>query len=151
MAPHINIRAYHPSDKAILTDILQQLVPTYFAENEINDFENYLDHEVEQYFVVEVNREIVGAGGINFEDNYRIGKISWDFIAPEHHDKGIGQLLLNHRISILKLMGNIDEVVVRTSQLSYTFYEKNGFVIQKTIKNYWAPGFDLYLMKYQNN
>lgn len=149
MALQTNIRKYQAKDKPFLIGILKQLVPTYFAENEINDFENYLDHEIEQYFVVEVNRKIIGSGGINFENDFKTGKISWDFIAPEYHGKGIGELLLNHRINILKSMPDIDSIRVRTSQLSYTFYEKNGFVIQEIIKDYWAPGFDLYQMKYQ--
>jgi ribosomal protein S18 acetylase RimI-like enzyme len=38
--------------------------------------------------------------------------------------------------------------MVRTSQHAWRFFEKMGFELQKTEKNFWAPGFDLYQMKY---
>ena len=52
-------------------------------------------------------------------------------------------MLLEHRITILKDINSIEKIIVRTSQLTYTFYEKSGFEIIKIVKDYWAKGFDL--------
>jgi ribosomal protein S18 acetylase RimI-like enzyme len=149
MNTDIYIRAYTPSDEIVLLQILQLNIPAYFAESEINDLKEYLNTEVERYFVVELNNQIIGAGGINFIDNYQEGRISWDFIHPAYQGCGIGKELLNYRLEILKSMKSIKIISVRTSQLVYKFYEKNGFVVKEKIKEYWAKGFDMYLMIYK--
>ena len=143
------IRAYVPADKPALK-ILERNVPKYFAKRELKDFENYLENEIEQYFVVELNAKLIGAGGINFDKNKTIGKISWDFIHPEYQGRGIGKKLLRHRLERLEPMG-VKRISVRTSQMAYTFYEKNGFVLREVTKDYWANGFDLYKMIYENS
>ncbi|HLV46346.1 MAG TPA: GNAT family N-acetyltransferase [Flavobacterium sp.] len=147
----VKIRTYKPSDKSKLMAILRMNVPKYFAETEIDDFDNYLDNETEQYFVIEFNDEIVGSGGINFEYSNKTGKLSWDIINPHFQGKGLGTNLLKHRVDLLKAISEIEKIVVRTSQVAFRFYEKNGFVLQETQKDYWAKGFDLYKMIYQGN
>jgi len=147
----MHIRNYTPTDKAFLLEILQLNIPQYFAESELHDLENYLEHEIEQYFVAEIENEIVGAGGINFDWANQTGKISWDFINPKFQKMGIGKALLDHRIYILQTTEGIKHITVRTSQLAYQFYEKNGFQLQNIIKDYWAKGFDLYEMQYKND
>ncbi|MDQ3141217.1 MAG: GNAT family N-acetyltransferase [Bacteroidota bacterium] len=147
MTDQLLIREYLISDKRLLVEILKLSVPDFFGESEVADFEEYIDHEVESYFVIESDEVIIGGGGLNFFDNKSTARISWDFINPAFHGKGIGQKLLKYRIDILKSM-TIDSIFVRTSQLAYGFYEKNGFVLQSITKDYWAPGYDLYDMKY---
>ena len=39
---------------------------------------------------------------------------------------------------------------LRTTQLAFQFYEKMGFELDKTKKDFWAKGFDLYQMKMKN-
>ncbi|MCU7693436.1 GNAT family N-acetyltransferase [Haoranjiania flava] len=147
MQENFIIRDYTPEDKPALLEILQLNVPAYFAESEISDFEQYADNGVEKYFIIEYNNKIIGSGGINF--NHRTGIISWDFIHPAFHGKGAGTQLLQYRINLLKQLKNIEAVTVRTSQFSYQFYEKNGFVLHEIIKDYWAKGYDMYKMFYE--
>lgn len=145
----MTIRSYQKSDKEELIELLKENVPTYFAASEVEDLKEYLDHEVEQYFVAELDNKIVGAGGINFDLAAKNAKISWDFIAPQLHGKGIGKKLLQHRIDYIKTLTTIELISVRTSQLAYAFYQKNGFVLKEVVPNYWAEGFDLYRMEYE--
>ena len=149
MNEELRIRPYNIEDKGKLIEILTLNVPEYFAESEIEDLDNYLDDEIEQYFVAELNEEIVGAGGINFENDYKTGIISWDFINPKFQGIGLGTQLLRYRIELLKSMKSIETISVRTSQLAYKFYEKNGFVLKEIKKDYWAKGFDMYKMVYE--
>lgn len=142
------IREYVPGDKESVMEIMKMNIPKYFAESEINDLDNYLKYETEKYFVAEIDNKIVGAGGINFEDSSK-AKISWDFVNPKYQGLGVGKELLNHRLNILKSMKNINEIIVRTSQMAYKFYEKNGFILKKVTKDYWSKNFDLYLMIYK--
>lgn len=143
---NLKIRAYQTTDKSLVLKIFQLNVPKYFAESELEDLKRYLDKEIEEYFVAEMNDEIIGAGGINFENEKKTAIISWDFIHPNYQGKGIGRKLLHHRLELLKSMKNIETIIVRTSQLTFKFYEKSGFKIDEIQKDYWAEGFDLYKM-----
>ena len=92
-------------------------------------------------------RQIVGCGGINFAENGTIGKISWDMIHPAFQGKSLGTKLLKHRIEVLESISSVEKITVRTSQVAYRFYEKQGFVLNDIKKNYWAEGFDMYSME----
>jgi ribosomal protein S18 acetylase RimI-like enzyme len=150
MLQDLKIRNYRETDKPVLLNILKKNVPQFFAETEVEDLSNYLDHDIDIYYVLELKDEVIGAGGINIEDEGRIGKISWDYIIPTYQGKGFGKKLLEHRINQLRKDEKIEMISVRTSQLSYQFYEKNGFILKRTIKDYWAKGYDLYHMVYKN-
>lgn len=149
MSSQLHIRDYQSSDKAMLLELLKLNIPKYFAESELNDLAYYLENEIETYFVAEIAGKIIGAGGINFEDSYKTAKISWDFIHPKLQKQGIGQKLLKHRIDFLNEMESIEKITVRTSQFAYLFYEKQGFIVTDIVEDYWAPGFDLYNMRYK--
>jgi ribosomal-protein-alanine N-acetyltransferase len=144
----LNIRAYTETDQQTVLQLLKSNIPKYFAANELKDFERYLNQELDHYYVVEINDEIVGCGGINFENSQTIAKISWDLIAPQYQQQGIGTQLLQYRLAYIKSIKTVKSLRVRTSQLAYPFYEKNGFVLKDIHKNYWAKGFDLYTMIY---
>jgi ribosomal-protein-alanine N-acetyltransferase len=149
MTSNIKIRAYSKTDKPDVLELLKLNTPEFFSEEEEKDLVYYLENEIEQYFVVEHDQTIIGCGGINFAENHTVGKISWDILHPEYQGKGVGSLLLNHRIEILKSIKSIETISVRTSQLVYKFYEKLGFELIEVTKDYWAKGFDLYGMKYK--
>ncbi|MEO8516740.1 MAG: GNAT family N-acetyltransferase [Flavobacterium sp.] len=144
----MNIREYKLEDKNQIIALLRLNIPQYFASEEETDLENYLDNEIDLYYVIEIDHKIVGCGGINFEENKTIGKISWDILHPEYQGKSLGTLLTQHRLNILKSMESIQEITVRTSQVAYKFYEKQGFGLTEIVNDYWAKGFDLYHMQY---
>jgi len=140
------IRAYKEEDKKELIDLLKLNVPTYFAEPEVDDFAEYLDKELDQYFVSEKDGKIIGCGGINFMQDNKTARVAWDIINPNFQRKGIGTQLLKYRIQKIKDESKIDNIQVRTSQHVYIFYEKQGFKLEKIEKDFWAKGFDLYQM-----
>lgn len=147
MHSEVFIRAYVAGDKEELVQLLSLHVPLYFAKSEIADYDFYLQHRTEWYFLVETDNKIVGAGGINFNKENNVASLSWDFTAPDYQNKGIGKKLLDYRIAILRNTPGIDRIMVRTSQLAYRFYEKNGFKLKDVKKDYWAKGFALYDME----
>jgi len=63
----------------------------------------------------------------------------------------LGKKLLEHRIAKLNSIDGIQKITVRTSQVAYKFYEKQGFELFEIKKDYWAEGFDMYSMKYKQN
>ena len=142
------IRAYDANDKATLLHLLELNTPKYFAPSEKEDLEHYLESEIELYYVLSVDEKIVGCGGINFEQEKTIGIISWDIIHPDYQGKSLGCLLLQHRLKHLKSLETIQKIIVRTSQFTHLFYEKQGFELKEIILDYWSEGFDLYYMEY---
>ena len=94
------IREYQPTDKNAVIDLIRQNTPAYFAPKEEADFSNYLDSERELYFVLLLNKKVVGCGGINFTKDKASGKISWDIIHPQYQGKSLGAQLLKYRIEI---------------------------------------------------
>lgn len=76
----IIIREYLPTDKDAIMSLIKLNTPDFFAEEEANDLSKYLDEEIEQYYVLLVDGEIVGCGGINFcrKRHYRENKLGYD-------------------------------------------------------------------------
>ena len=142
------IRAYRSEDKLEVIELLRKNIPAFFASEEEEDFQQYLEKEREDYFVYNEGLKIIGAGGVNYFPTENEARISWDMIDPEYHGKGIGRKLVRHRLQhIQESAERIDTIIVRTSQVAFRFYEKMGFELKKIEKDFWAEGFDLYLMK----
>ena len=125
----IVIREYLTTDKEVVMNLIKLNTPNFFAKEEVNDLSNYLDKGIELYYVLLVDGKVVGCGGINFAEKRTIGKI-------------------RYRIEVLKAIPSIKKITVRTSQLAYKFYEKQGFTLNEIKRNYWADGFDMYSMQY---
>ncbi|MEI7472175.1 MAG: GNAT family N-acetyltransferase, partial [Chitinophagaceae bacterium] len=98
LASTTSIRMYQSGDKATVLHLFRLNTPKYFAMEEEKDLDFYLDHEIEQYFIVEQNHQIVGSGGINFSADKKTGIISWDILHPDFQGQQIGTTLLKYRI-----------------------------------------------------
>ncbi len=145
----ITIREYETNDKNEVIKLIKLNTPKYFAVNEEKDLNKYLETERELYYVLLYDQKIVGCGGINFTDNNTTGKISWDILHPDYQGKYLGTKLLQHRLEKLNSIDGICKIIVRTSQITYKFYEKQGFEIFEIKKDYWAEGFDMYNMEFK--
>jgi len=145
----VTIRSYNSNDKKELIKIIRLNTPAFFALEEEKDFIEYLDSKIQDYFILELENKIIGCGGINYRENKSIGVISWDMIHPVFHYKGYGKLLINYRVERLLKINSIKEIIVRTSQHTYKFYEKSGFELINTNKDFWSLGYDLYEMRYK--
>lgn len=141
------IRAYQQQDFVQVINLFQRNVPQYFSAEEEKDLFHYLQHETEDYFVYENDGQIWAAGGINYNSKENLAIISWDFVHPDQHRKGIGSKLMQHRFEVIAAHKKMDQIRVRTSQFSYPFYQKMGFSIEKIVKDFWAVGYDLVQMK----
>jgi ribosomal-protein-alanine N-acetyltransferase len=141
------IRPYHPADRGKLLELFRLNSPAAFAPSEENDFRHYLDQEREDYFVLDRAGEILACGGINYPDGPETARISWDMVDPKHQGEGLGQKLLRYRLENIREKQRIKRITVRTSQLAYRFYEKEGFALMEIIPGYWGEGFDLYRME----
>ncbi|MFN8278684.1 MAG: GNAT family N-acetyltransferase [Saprospiraceae bacterium] len=149
MSDKIMIREYATQDKKEVLHLFRLNIPMYFGAEEEIEFIKYLETGRELYYVLLFEQIIVGCGGIHFADEGTTGKICWDIIHPEYQGKSLGTQLLKFRMKKLHDMPTIRKINVRTSQVVYKFYENNGFELIEIVKDYWANGFDMYLMIYK--
>lgn len=140
------IRPYTSEDRKNVLHLLKLNTPRYFDVSEEQDFIAFLEKHLQEYFVVEENGRIIGSGGINYLEQNTEARLSWDMVHPNFQGKGAGEKLTHYRLGIIQNKPSVEIIKVRTTQLVYKFYEKMGFKLQKTEKDFWAKGFDLYQM-----
>lgn len=144
--PSHQISSYkHQSDYNKVLELFQLNTPAYFHPSEKAQFDRYLKTPGISAVVIKHQGQIAGFGGFQYDAVKKEGLFSWAFVHPEIHKRGLGSALVKHRINELTLLG-ANRIVVRTSQFTYRFYEKLGFVLESVTPNYWAKGFDLYYM-----
>ena len=143
----IEIKKYQPNNKSEVIELLKANTPHYFHPSEQQDLENYLETEREDYFVAKQGNKIVGAAGINYFFPERTARMSWHIIHVDFQGLGIGTKLTMYRLNLLKKNTDIDQVVVRTAQFVYGFYETFGFQLEKIEQDFWAKNYHLYQLK----
>ncbi len=141
------IRAYLPSDNMALFDIFKHYIPSDFAPSEIYDFDTYLKEYWSTYFTIEIDGQIAGGIGYQLIDVDTTGQIKWILLHPDYVGKGLGKMAIEHCLAIFKSNLKIQKAIVTTSQLAYRFFEKFGFVLQRTEKDFWGKGLDLYQLE----
>lgn len=141
------IKLFIKADKQTLINLLKLNTPKYFHKDEEQDLINYIDKEIEDYYVLLLNKEILGGGGINYFKEQKLARLSWDFLHPKIHSKGYGKELVNYRLNKIRENLHFNIVEVRTSQHTYGFYQKCGFTIKEIKNDYWAKGYHLYHME----
>ena len=140
----MTIRKFTEADRESVLNLLRLNTPEYFAVEEEADLIYYFDFHAANYYVVELEGKLVGAGGFNLSEEGDVGKISWDIVHPDYQGKGVGSALTRFRMAKIREIPGVRTISVRTTQLVYPFYEKFGLEIREIVKNYWAEGFDLY-------
>jgi ribosomal-protein-alanine N-acetyltransferase len=149
MIDKVKIREYTSADRESVINLLRLNTPVFFSADEEKAYRQFLEHETDFYFVIELDKKVIGCGGINLFDGNTTATISWDLIHPEYHGKSLGSKLVEYRLKIIKTISDVQNIIVRTSQHTDKFYEKQGFVLKEVVKDFWAKGYDLYYMEYE--
>ncbi|MFD2517689.1 GNAT family N-acetyltransferase [Salinimicrobium flavum] len=142
------IRRFTSLDQKQVLTLLELNTPKYFHPSEEKDLITFFDRFAEHYFVVEEAGRIIACGGYNlgFEEG-KAARLSWDIVHPAYHGKGVGRKLTAFRLDELKKHPEVKKVQVRTTREAHGFYQKTGFRLVSTVKDYWAGSFDLYLLE----
>ena len=122
-------------------------MPEYFDPKELNDFIGYLEILGDTYLVIEYENMVIGGVGYEIRESDKSGRINWIFVHPDFSWVGHGKKAVEHCLEILKSNPKVEILIVRTTQLAFRFFEKLGYKLISTEKDYWAPGLDLYLME----
>ncbi|MNU49989.1 hypothetical protein D3C71_389450 [compost metagenome] len=147
------IRPYVVSDKATCMEVFKTNVPKYFTEAEINDFEQFLtrlenpdESNNPPYYVMELDGKLIGCGGFGEKEGVDAITFVWGMVHHDYHKKGYGEQLLVFRLAEIKKQFPDRQVILDTTQFSYSFFEKYGFKTVKITENSYGEGMHRYDM-----
>lgn len=127
-------------------NILKSNTPKYIDPSEQALFESYLVRDQIIYFVLFEKNNVLACGGYGLNKQKTKAGLSWGLVHRKYHKKGFGSDLLKFRLKhIVSNYGNIN-VKLDTSQKTYKFFEKFGFMTEKVIPDKYGIGLDCYEM-----
>lgn len=145
------IHKYEARHRAGCLEAFVSNVPTYFTNEEVRDFENFLTlleekQSTTQYFVLLHNSLVIGCGGFGDKEGTSELSLAWGLIHRAYHKKGFGIVLLNFRLKQIKELLPDKNLVLDTTQHSFGFFEKFGFKTIKITNDFYAQGLHRYDM-----
>ena len=143
----MNFRPYTPDDLESVVSIFRSNIPKYFGPSEETGLREFLsDPRCEDYFVAELDGDIIGAGGIALNDDNTVS-LCWGMIRADHLGQGLGQELTEFRLEkALQKFGD-RPLVISTSQHTQGFYERFGFRLTDHTPDGFGPGIDICKMR----
>ena len=101
-------------------------------------FTSALDEPDGPNFVVVSKGQVIGFGGYEVSDTYNHAVLVFGQIHADWHSKGLGSMLLQHRINHLKQYAQPTKyLIIDTTIKVAPFYVKHGF----EIVSHWRQGF----------
>ena len=139
----MRVRSYAPSNGEACLKLFQDLVPNFFTKREQTDFAAWLYSNPPHYYVVVDQEKVIGCGGIALKEDGKTATLCWGLVGLKHHRRGIGSLLLRHRLAeITACFPKAKRVCLVTTQKVQHFFQRHGFKILKVHKNRIGPGLD---------
>jgi predicted GNAT family N-acyltransferase len=142
----MNIRKYMEADIDGVVAIFRSNIPKYFTEIEEPGLYEFLDvpEHVKDYYVLELDGQIVGAGGIEYNDiDPPTVSLCWGMVHKDHLSTGLGKELTKFRIELSGQKFPGIPLAIGTSQHTEGFYEKFGFRTVEHTKDGYGPGIDM--------
>jgi len=146
----MKLQSYSPAFEKDCLAIFESNVPAYFASQERETFRGFLNRQVHPYYyfvVYDEFEQIVACGGMKLEPTNHSAMLRWDMVARDFQKRGVGVFLTLSRLHLLSQNPDVQMVNVYTSQHTYQFYEKFGFILQHVIPNGIVEGMDEYYME----
>lgn len=137
---NIFFRPYRDADYEACIDIFDANCPEFFAPNERQEYEVFLENVPEGYEVCEVDGQLLGAFGL-FDDGQNVKMINWILLDPRTQGKGIGSMIMERMIHL----GRTAEarlVRIATSPKAAPFFTKFGATTASSTTDGWGPGMD---------
>lgn len=146
--------------------VFKSCVPKFFTEDEIILFDIFLDdigtgiidekyNEKTFYYVITFfdenfsqknNEKIIGCGGFAYSEVKNETKFVWGLLHFDFHKKGFGEKLLVFRLEEIKKKYPKSIILLDTTQHSFSFFEKYGFITTKITNDSYGVGMHRYDM-----
>ena len=137
---NITFRPYRDADRQACISIFDANCPEFFAPNERQEFEEFLERISGDYEVCEVDGEVLGAFGL-FVDSENMKRLNWILLDPQTQGIGVGSMIMERVIQ----MGRTTQtkaVKIAASHKSAPFFARFGASSTSLTKNGWGPGMD---------
>ena len=141
---------YAPDHKEECLAIFDNNTSLFFAIQEKETFYGFLNKltpPYHYYIVRDTSKQIVACGGVKFETSNHFAMLRWDMVASQFHNQNIGTFLTLSRLFFISQNPDVQMVNLHTSQHTYQFYERLGFVAQHVTPNGIVEGMDEYYME----
>lgn len=136
-------REYAPADREACLAVFETNVPEFFFPAEREEFEAYLDDLPGPYLVLEdEGGRILGCGGWAVSPGTAVADLCWGMVDRGRQGEGLGRRLTEARLARIRRETGIREVTLKTSQRTTGFYERLGFVVERVVRDGFAPGLD---------
>lgn len=142
----MTIRPYEQSDIESIVNVFRSNIPRYFGPSEEPGLLSFLAERSGHYYVIEIDGEVVGAGGIALNDDDTVS-LCWGMVHSNNLGTGLGRRLTEFRIDRSKEKFGTKPMVTSTSQHTEGFYRKFGFVTVEHTPDGFGPGIDICRMR----
>jgi GNAT superfamily N-acetyltransferase len=149
---NITFRQYCSVDNQACTSIFDANCPEFFALNEREEYQDFLECASEGYEVCEVDGRVLGAFGLS-GDGQEAKTLNWILLDPQTHGIGVGSRIMERVIHLGRTSEAIMERVIHlgrtseakmvriaASQKSAPFFAKFGARTASTTTDGWGPG-----------
>lgn len=146
----MKLQPYSPAFEKDCLSIFDSNAPAFFAPQERETFRGFLNRQVHPYYyflVSDASEKIVACGGMKLEPSKHSAMLRWDMVSSDCQKQGAGTFLTVNRLHLLSQNPDVQMVDVYTSQHTYLFYEKFGFILQHVVPNGIVEGMDEYYME----
>jgi len=137
---NITFRPYRDADRQACISIFDANCPEFFALNERQEFEEFLERISGGYEVCEVDGEVLGAFGL-FVDSENMKTLNWILLDPQTQGIGVGSMIME-RVIQLGRTTQTKVVKIAASHKSAPFFARFGASSTSLTKNGWGPGMD---------
>ncbi len=152
----MKFRDYTPAFREDCISIFKSNMPDFFAPAELHDYKEWLaklagaqnrESGANYYYVVLKNDLPVACGGFYISADGWKARMTWGMVHRDWHHMGIGRDFLNFRIRRIRQINPHCSVALDTTQHSFGFFEKQGFVVNAITPDFYAPGMHRYEME----
>ena len=144
----MRIRKLREDDIGNIVAMIHDVMGPDDAKKALQDIRISLDKHIykfEEFYVLEVDSEIVAAGGFwSLKYDPDIARLDWFVVPRKHQRRGFGRMLMKHIVSRAKML-KLRLILAETSdgqqyKAAREFLAKNSFKKAAVIKNYWNDG-----------
>lgn len=134
----MEFKEYTPQDYQDCLELFELNCPSFFAEEEREDYTRYLESNNDVYLLGYQGSSLVCCFGIG-DISKDVSSLTWIMVHPGHHRGGYGREMMSYFLGHVKEQSK-KKVLVSTSQHAEAFFGKYGAKRLKFTEDGWGKG-----------